>query len=119
MNNLFKAQVRFNGGNPHLFKVRVDVTLKDLKDQLNETIKDSTPETQGGWRTFSIHVRLFADRKDNANRRWLREEHVLRILSRTHVPDDWDESYVAEIAWRYSQEFDSATRLCLGSIIIV
>jgi len=69
MNNLFKAQVRFNGGNLHLFKVRVDVTLKDLKDQLNETIKDSTPETQGGWRTFSIHVRLFADRKDNANRR--------------------------------------------------
>jgi len=36
MDNLFSAQVRFNGGNPNLFKVRVDVTLKDLKDQLNE-----------------------------------------------------------------------------------
>jgi len=35
MDNLLKAQVRFNGGNPHLFKVRVDVTLKDMKDQLN------------------------------------------------------------------------------------
>jgi len=34
--HLFKAQVRFNGGNRHLFKVQVDITLKDLKDQLNE-----------------------------------------------------------------------------------
>jgi len=33
---LFKAQVRFNGGNHHLFKVRVDITLKDQNDQLNE-----------------------------------------------------------------------------------
>jgi len=36
MDNLFRAQVHFNGGNPHLFKVRDDVTLKDPKDQLNE-----------------------------------------------------------------------------------
>jgi len=36
MDNLFKAQVHFNGGNHHLFKVRVDITLKDMKDQLNE-----------------------------------------------------------------------------------
>ncbi|AES79779.2 40S ribosomal S10-like protein, putative [Medicago truncatula] len=36
MHNLFSARVRFNGGNLHLFKVRVDVMLKDLKDQLNE-----------------------------------------------------------------------------------
>ncbi|KEH30291.1 hypothetical protein MtrunA17_Chr4g0033301 [Medicago truncatula] len=26
----------FNGGNHHLFKVRVDITLKDMNDQLNE-----------------------------------------------------------------------------------
>jgi hypothetical protein len=36
MDNLFSAQVHFNGGNRHLFKVRVEDTLKDLKDQLNE-----------------------------------------------------------------------------------
>jgi len=36
MNHLFKAQVSFNGANRHLFKVRFDITLKDLKDQLNE-----------------------------------------------------------------------------------
>ena len=35
MNNLFNAQVCFNGGNPNLFKVRNDVTLKEPKDQLN------------------------------------------------------------------------------------
>jgi len=36
MNNLFNSQICFNGRNPYLFKVRDDVTLKDLKDQLNE-----------------------------------------------------------------------------------
>ena len=36
MNNLFNAQVCFNGENPHLFKVRYDVMLKDLNDQPNE-----------------------------------------------------------------------------------
>ena len=36
MDNLFNAQVHFNGGNPHLFKVQVDIMLKDLNDQLNE-----------------------------------------------------------------------------------
>jgi len=36
VDNLFSAQVRFNGGNSYLFKVWDDVTLKDLKDQLNE-----------------------------------------------------------------------------------
>jgi len=55
----------------------------------------------------------------NADRRWLCEEHVLHILSASHVPEDIDGSYIAEIVWRYSQEFDSATRLCLGSIIII
>lgn len=34
--NLFNAQVYFKSGNSHLFKVWVDVTLKDLKEQLNE-----------------------------------------------------------------------------------
>jgi len=61
---------------------------------------------------------LFADRKDNVDRRWMREEHVLQILSETHVPGNWDGSYVAEIAWRYYEQFDYA-RLCLGIIIIM
>ena len=43
MNNLFKAQVRFNCGNPHLFKVQVDLTLKDLNDQLNEINQGLNP----------------------------------------------------------------------------
>jgi len=34
--HLLKAKVRFNGENHHSFKVRVDIMLKDLKDQLNE-----------------------------------------------------------------------------------
>ncbi|KEH22152.1 40S ribosomal S10-like protein, putative [Medicago truncatula] len=43
MDNLFNIQVRFNGGNPHLFKVQVDVTLKDLKDQLNKINQGLNP----------------------------------------------------------------------------
>ena len=41
--HLFKAQVRFNSGNHYLFKVRVDITLKDLKDQLNEINQELNP----------------------------------------------------------------------------
>jgi len=44
MDNLVKTQVRFNSGNPHLFKVGVDVTLKDLKDQLNKIDQGLNPE---------------------------------------------------------------------------
>jgi len=41
--HLFKAQVRFNSGNRHVFKVQVDITLKDLKDQLNEINQELNP----------------------------------------------------------------------------
>jgi len=43
IDNLFSVQVRFNGGNRHLFKVRANVTLKDLKDQLNEINQGLNP----------------------------------------------------------------------------
>jgi hypothetical protein len=43
MDNLFNAQVHFNGLNPYLFKVWVDVTLKDLKNQLNEINQELNP----------------------------------------------------------------------------
>jgi len=41
--HLFKAQVRFKSGTRHSFKVRVDITLKDLKDQLNEINQELNP----------------------------------------------------------------------------
>ncbi|AES64062.2 40S ribosomal S10-like protein, putative [Medicago truncatula] len=44
MDNLFNTQVYFNGGNPNLFKVRDDVTLKELKDQLDEINQRLNPE---------------------------------------------------------------------------
>jgi hypothetical protein len=44
MVNLFNTQVRFNGGNPQLFKVQyINVTLIDLKDQLNEINQGLNP----------------------------------------------------------------------------
>lgn len=43
MDNLFSAQVCFNGGKPYLFKVRDDVTLKELKGQLNEINQGLNP----------------------------------------------------------------------------
>jgi len=43
MDNLLSAQVFFNSGNPYLFKVRDDVMLKDLKDQLNEINQGLNP----------------------------------------------------------------------------
>jgi len=39
--HLFKAQIRFNGGTHHSFKVRVNITLKD---QLNEINQELNPE---------------------------------------------------------------------------
>jgi len=57
MTDLFSVCIRFNGGNPHLFKVRsINVTLKGLKDQLNEINQGLNPETQGGWNTFDMNV---------------------------------------------------------------
>ena len=73
---------------------------------------------EGGWRSVCMS-QFNLVRQDNAHRRWLGEEHVLRISSAPHVPGDWDGCYVAEIAWIYSQNLGSATRLCLGSIIIM
>ena len=52
------VHAQFNGGEPQKLKVRcLGVTLKGLKDQLNEFKQgESTPETQGGWSTFGINV---------------------------------------------------------------
>ena len=44
MTDQFSVRVRFNGGNPQLFKVRyINVTLKGLKDQLNEISQGLNP----------------------------------------------------------------------------
>jgi len=44
------VHAEFNGGEPQRLKVRCfGVTLRGLKDQLNEFNKESIPETQGGW----------------------------------------------------------------------
>ncbi|KEH40932.1 thioredoxin-like protein [Medicago truncatula] len=51
------VRAQFNGGEPQRLKVRrLGVTLRGLKDELTEFNKESTPETQGGWNTFSINV---------------------------------------------------------------
>jgi len=48
---------QFNGGEPHRLKVRcLGVTLRGLKDELNEFNQGVNPETQGGCKTFSINV---------------------------------------------------------------
>ena len=50
------VHAQFNGGEAQRLKVRcLDVTLRDLKDELNE-FNQGFPETQGGWKTFSINV---------------------------------------------------------------
>ena len=44
MTNSFSVCIRFNGGNPHMFKVRyINVTLKALKDQLDEINQGLNP----------------------------------------------------------------------------
>ena len=48
MDNLFSVQVRFDGGNPYLFKVQDDVMLKDLKDESNEINQKLNPKTKEG-----------------------------------------------------------------------
>jgi hypothetical protein len=45
MTDLFSVSIRFNGGNPQMFKVRyINVTLKGLKYQLNEINQGLNPE---------------------------------------------------------------------------
>ena len=44
MTDLFSICIRFNGGNPQMFKVRyINVTLKSLKDQLDEINQGLNP----------------------------------------------------------------------------
>ena len=44
MTNSFSVCIRFNGGNPQMFKVRyINVTLKALKDQLDEINQGLNP----------------------------------------------------------------------------
>ncbi|AES65211.1 40S ribosomal S10-like protein, putative [Medicago truncatula] len=44
MTDLFSVCVRFNGGNPRMFKVRyINVTVKGLKNQLDEINKELNP----------------------------------------------------------------------------
>jgi len=60
---------QFNREKPQRLKVRcLGVTLRGLKDQLNST-KESTPETQGGWNTFSINIQL-STRKEYRSLGW-------------------------------------------------
>ena len=46
--------------------------------------------------------------------RWQCEEHVLDFLAVHHVPVDRYVCHVDEIAWRYSQQFDSVRKSWLG-----
>ena len=44
MTDLFSVSIRFNGGNPHMFKVwYINVTLKGLKDHLDEINQGLNP----------------------------------------------------------------------------
>jgi len=44
MSGLFSVNIRFNFGNPQMFKVRyINVTLKGLRDQLNEINQGLNP----------------------------------------------------------------------------
>jgi len=44
MTDLFSVCIRFNGGNPQMFKVRyINVTLKGLKDRLDEINQGLNP----------------------------------------------------------------------------
>ncbi|AES75316.1 40S ribosomal S10-like protein, putative [Medicago truncatula] len=46
MTDLFIVSIRFNRGNPQMFKFRyINVTLKGLKDQLDEINQEINP----GW----------------------------------------------------------------------
>jgi len=62
MDNLFNAQVCFNGGNPDLFRVRNDVALKDLKDQLDEINQRLNPGDTRRWNKFGMNVHRLTQR---------------------------------------------------------
>ena len=98
MDNLLSAQVFFNSGNPYLFKVRDDVMLKDLKDQLNKINQGVIPEdarrVEDIWYAHPgyLQTKKIMLTDDDCVRNMF-----FQILPGTHVPEDWDESSVAEI----------------------
>jgi len=101
MTDLFSTQVRFNDGNPQLFRVRyINVRLKGLKDQLNEINQGLNPEIQGRWNTFGMNVQRGRGENivQSARINERREEHVLNFLAAHHVPVDQYVCYVVETA---------------------
>ena len=103
MDNLFKNQVCFNDGNPYLFKVRDDATLKDMKDQLNEVTQGLNP---GDTRRV----------KDVQYRR----PGLLQFDKIMLTDDDCMRSmFFVFRQYRMFPRIDYETRLCLGSIIIM
>jgi len=83
--NTMLATVCFNGGKPNLFKVRVDVALVDLKDQLDQIIRllnhRDTKRVEKCWVSTSIDqlsLEIVAQ-LDDAHKRHRREEVVLDI----------------------------------------
>jgi len=122
MTDLFSVSIRFNGGNPQMFKVRyINVTFNGLKDQPDEINQRLNPRDT---RRVDIHLIWMSNvgRRENnvqstrIKERRQREEHVLDFLAAQHVLVDRYVWHVAEINWRYSQQFDSARRSWLGSI---
>jgi len=110
------VHAQFNGGEAQRLKVRcLGVTLRNLKDELNEFNQGVNPgDTR---RVENVrYKRPMLDEGESiihlggVKERRKRDEHV---LGAHHVPVDRYAGNVAEINWRYYQESDSARRWSL------
>jgi hypothetical protein len=84
MTDLFSVYIRFNGGNPQMFKVLyINVTLKGLKHQLDEINQGLNPGDIRRVEYIWYERPTLDDRRITFNRLELKndEEHVLDFLA--------------------------------------
>jgi len=56
--------IRFNSGNPQIYKVGyINVTLKGLKDQINEINQELNIGDTRRWKTFGMNVQCWTMRE--------------------------------------------------------
>ena len=114
MTDLFSVCIRFNGENPQMFKVRyINVTLKGLKDQLVEINQGFNPKDTQRVEYIWYERPTLDDGRITFSRLELNNNDDVRSMFSIfwqHNMFPWIDMFVIEIAWRYSQQFDSARR---------
>jgi hypothetical protein len=102
MTDLFSVGIHFNGGNPQMLKVRyINVTLKGLKDQLDEINQGLNPGDTRWVKYISYERPTLDDERITFSRLQLKNDYDVRsifsIFWAHHGSNDRYVCHVAEI----------------------